>query len=96
MAHEIAKGWFCGACEKIATQPFTHAGPHEFLVLRRPGASAIYQCLVCHSNLMCEAVESMPRWKALASPSTVQKNGTTLSASRPVAVNLDTRPGTTR
>lgn len=86
MANEIAKGWFCGACEKIARQPLTHAGPHEFLVLRRPGASAIYQCLVCHSNLMCEAVESMRRWKALASSATAQKGAPTRPASRPVAV----------
>lgn len=65
MGKVIAKGWSCKACETIWGQPRTNVEPHEFLVLRRPGASAIYQCLVCHTNSTCELREAMPRWRAL-------------------------------
>jgi hypothetical protein len=68
MGKVIPKGWSCTACEKIWGQPRVSADPHEFLVLRRPGASAIYQCLVCHSNTVCELLEAVPRWRALAGP----------------------------
>lgn len=66
MGNAIAKGWSCPACASISGQPRARVGPHEFLVLRRPGASAIYQCLVCHSNLTCEIGEPTPRWRSLA------------------------------
>jgi hypothetical protein len=56
----------CADCEKMAGDTRIHAAPHEFLVLRRPGSSAVYQCLVCHTNMTCELREPVPRWRPLS------------------------------
>ncbi len=66
MANAIAKGWACPACTELSGQLRSRLGPHEFLVLRRPGATGVYQCLVCHSNFVSELGEPTPRWRALA------------------------------
>jgi hypothetical protein len=83
MANAIAKSWSCQACNKISGQPRARVGPHEFLVLRRPGTSAIYQCLVCHSNLMCEIGEPVPLWKALDAQPAPAKRAPSRSSGAP-------------
>ena len=66
MAYAAARIRPCPDCEKMHGDARLKAAPHEFLVLRRPGASAVYQCLVCHTNFICELREPVPRWRALA------------------------------
>lgn len=54
----------CAGCEGLFRSHDCEP-PHEFLVLRRPGALSIYQCLVCHTNLEIDQhAEGGARWVA--------------------------------
>jgi hypothetical protein len=56
----------CSDCRSLTGGADPYAVPHEYLVLRRPGQTSIYQCLVCHTNLTCDAESGSPQWLALS------------------------------
>jgi hypothetical protein len=56
----------CRDCLHIsADSRYDRPEPHEYMVLRRPGPSAVYQCLVCHTNLVFEHRAQDPHWESL-------------------------------